>query len=642
MNLNFRLKTILGIASIALVLMSALTLSAYVWIHQTNERQFNDGVALTSQLISRAAKDAIIATDIATLQDLVQETLRSSGVVYVQMVGMGQVLAYGGQASEQLSNRTADTSLDGVDDGVYDLILPIAEGDFSFGEIRLGLSTLEIESSFDNANRWIFSLAALELLLVVVFSAILGTFLTRQLSVLKQAANNIMRHGPGYQVSVKGNDEIASVAQAMNRMSSGLNKSYKDLEKSLEEEMEARKLAMRAQTKNDAILSSSLDGIITIDAGGRVLEFNKVAEHTFGWHAEEILGHSLADFIVPTELRERHRAGMIHYALTGEGPVLGKRIELPALHKNGQQFPIEISIFPIKTDESHLFTAFVRDLSEQKKYEANLQQARKDAEQANEAKSRFLATMSHEIRTPMNVILGFLGLLRESNLDAEQKKMVQMARDSGNHLLALINDVLDFSKMEANKLILEESEFDPYRLIEQVTELMRVQAERKNLRLLSQLDSRLSHLLIGDADRIRQILINLISNAIKFTDKGYVETRILLEHEEGESVRVKFTVEDTGIGIAPHYRKTLFDEFTMADQTESRVQEGTGLGLAICKRLVDLMGGSIDVKSQVREGSQFSFSIPLKKAKAQVPPEPLQVLNHDRAWPHAGTRILLA
>lgn len=639
--MNFRLKTILGIASMAFIFMLALTFSALTFIHQTNKRQFEEGVDLTSQLISRAAKDAIIATDIATLQDLVEEVLSNQGVVYVQMIGMGQVLAEGGDQSKIHDHASHDLSLDSVNDGVYDIRLPIKEGDFLFGEIELGLSTAAIDASYSQAKKWMFTIAAFELILVIIGSAALGTFLTRQLQRLKEAAQQIIRSGPGHQVPVFGRDEISSVTETFNQMSVSLDRSYRDLEKSLEEEMEAKKLAIKTQMKNDAILSASLDALITIDSGGCVLEYNEVAEQVFGWTFEEIQGKKITNYIVPSEFRSRHNEGMAHYELTGEGAVLGKRIELPALRKSGERFPIEISIFPIKTEEGNLFTAFVRDISEQKQYESNLTQARRDAENANEAKSRFLATMSHEIRTPMNVILGFLGLLRESKLSDEQTKMVQMARDSGKHLLTLINDILDFSKMEANKLSLENSEFSVGQLIGQVCDLLRIQADKKRLRLLSQIDPRLDLKLIGDPDRIRQILINLIGNAIKFTDKGYVETRVSLESEDRQTVWLRFSVEDSGIGITPHQRQNLFDEFTMADQSHSRSQEGTGLGLAICKRLVELMGGKIQVSSQLGEGSNFYFTVPMKRvlglsATASSPDQAQALL------PPQGTRILLA
>lgn len=639
--MNFRLKTILGIASMALVFMLALSFSALTFIHQTNKRQFEEGVELTSQLISRAAKDAIIATDIATLQDLVEEVLSNHGIVYVQMIGMGQVLAQGGSVNKLADHAVHDESLDDVTDGVYDIRIVIKEGDFLFGSIELGLSTAEIESSYAKAKQWMFTIAIFELILAVAGSAALGTYLTRQLQRLKDAAQEIIRSGPGHQVPVKGRDEISSVTETFNQMSVSLDRSYRDLEKSLEEEMQAKALAIKTQTKNDAILSASLDALITIDSTGLVQEYNQVAEQIFGWTFEEIQGNQITDFIVPAEFRSRHQVGMDHYNLTGEGAVLGKRIELPAIRKTGERFPIEISIFPIKTEDGNLFTAFVRDISEQKVYESNLTKARRDAEEANEAKSRFLATMSHEIRTPMNVILGFLGLLRESKLSLEQMKMIQMARDSGKHLLNLINDILDFSKMEANRLSLEESEFSLAQLIEQVCDLLKIQADKKRLKLLSQIDPRLDLKLIGDPDRIRQILINLIGNAIKFTDRGYVETRVSLESEDDQNVWVRFNVEDTGIGISPHQRQNLFDEFTMADQSHSRSQEGTGLGLAICKRLIELMGGKIQVSSQLGEGSNFYFTVPLKRVIIAQPSVNQHVVSNSML-PPPGTRILLA
>ncbi|MCP3690353.1 MAG: hypothetical protein GY784_18275, partial [Gammaproteobacteria bacterium] len=267
--------------------------------------------------------------------------------------------------------------------------------------------------------------------------------------------------------------------------------------------------------------------------------------------------------------------------------------------------------------------------------------AHDEALSANRAKSGFLAAMSHEIRTPMNAILGILGLLRDTRLNAKQKQFVTTGREAGELLLTIINDVLDFSKMEADKLELEHSGFDLHRLLNQSIELLHHQARQKNLKLLLELDSGLPKYVSGDPDRLRQILINLVNNAIKFTQSGRIMVRASGRSIDADGLKFYCSVEDTGVGIAREVQASLFDEFTMADQSYSRQHNGTGLGLAICKRLVSLMQGSINCQSQLGKGSVFAFDIQLGMAREDDCDTEITIVDHG-SLPSPNTRILLA
>lgn len=259
---------------------------------------------------------------------------------------------------------------------------------------------------------------------------------------------------------------------------------------------------------------------------------------------------------------------------------------------------------------------------------------------ANRAKSGFLAAMSHDIRTPMNAVLGILGLLRDTPLNPDQKNLVQTCRDSGQLLMTIINDILDFTKMEADKLELETCAFDLHNIFAQSVDLFKAQAERKSLSIILHLAPDLPRYVCGDPDRIKQILLNLINNSVKFTNEGNIHVRASVTPGKGPKFHLHCEVEDPGIGISEEHQKNLFEEFTMADQSYSRKHNGSGLGLAICKKLVGLMHGHIDLHSEVGKGTTFFFIIELGQAQADQVER--GIIEENLGLPPHNTRILLA
>ena len=298
----------------------------------------------------------------------------------------------------------------------------------------------------------------------------------------------------------------------------------------------------------------------------------------------------------------------------GEGPILNRRIEVTAFHKDGREFPIELTVMPLRMERSISFCAFARDITERKQLESTLRRAQESAEGASQAKSDFLANISHEIRTPLNAICGTTDLLLTTTLTAPQRRYAEMCAKASHTLLCLVTDLLDFSRIEAGQTQLEQAPFDVRQVIDRTVQLLTHRAEEKGLTLTFHVDPDVPQYIEGDAFRIHQVLLNLLTNALKFTARGHVTLRVTLAHPGNESPRIQFSVIDSGIGIPADQLKRIFDRFTQVDSASSRHHGGVGLGLAICKRLVGLMGRRIWAESLAQSGSTFIVDLPLTVA----------------------------
>jgi PAS domain S-box-containing protein len=368
-------------------------------------------------------------------------------------------------------------------------------------------------------------------------------------------------------------------------------------------EAELRKIADRTRR----ILDTAHDAFIAMDASGRIVDWNPQAERLFGWTRDEAVGLFVADTIVPESLREAHRGGLQRFLATREGPVLDRRIEVPAARRDGTLFSAELTITAIPDGDTFLFAGFLHDISTRKQAELDLKQAKAQAETASQAKSDFLANMSHEIRTPMNAIIGMTELLLETKLTSTQHDYLSTVLESSESLLTIINEVLDFSKIEAGKLDLEAV---PFRLRDAVGDAVKalgVRAAAKDLELAWRVAADTPEGLVGDPTRLRQVLVNLVGNAIKFTEQGEIVVDVRLERRDGDEATLHFGVSDTGVGIAPEKQKQIFEAFEQADSSTTRRYGGTGLGLTIAQRIVDRMGGRIWVESEPGRGSTFQF-----------------------------------
>jgi two-component system sensor histidine kinase/response regulator len=378
------------------------------------------------------------------------------------------------------------------------------------------------------------------------------------------------------------------------------------------------------------ILETALDAFVEMDSAGIILDWNARAATTFGWSREEAVGQQFDHLVFPERFHAAGKEARRSFLASGEGPVVTKRLEVIAMHRDGHEFPVEFTVSVMKFVGSLLVTAFVRDITDRKRFEQDLREAKESAESANQAKSTFLATMSHEIRTPMNGILGMTELVLDTELSAEQREHLGLVRLSGESLLSIINDILDFSKIEAGKLELESIPFDLRESLGETMKGLSFRAHQKGLELVYDIGPEVPETLLGDPGRIRQILINLVGNAIKFTDHGEIVVTVDDLAEGPNATRLHFAVRDTGVGVPAEKQERIFEAFSQADGSMTRKYGGTGLGLTICKLLAELMGGRIWMESQPGEGSTFHFSILLALQDAPatrpgpVPPEPLQ------------------
>ncbi|MDH3527079.1 MAG: PAS domain S-box protein [Gammaproteobacteria bacterium] len=896
--MSFRLKTILGIALIEAVLLFILVASSMKWLEDTIFSDTSQLAETTTGLIAQTAADAVISTDLATLNELVEAALDIPGVKYVRFVNPdGVVLSQGGDADSLARPFAPDNDINSIDDGLYDQAGYVEVNGHIFASIELGLSTDHIHKLLNDARQKSTGIALIEMILVALFSLMLGTYLTRQLTGLRTAAERVKTGDYGYQIPVQGSDELAETSKVFNIMSETIRNDI---------------------AQREIVLNAALDSIIGMDENGLITEFNPAAEQTFGYRRTEVIGQRLSEKIIPPELREAHEQGLQRLQQTGESRVLNRRIELTAMRADGSTFPVEFALSATTVNNKLIFIAYIRDITERRHAEADMRRlnmavnaspsaiyitdreghieyanpaftritgwekpdvlgktpailksglmdeefyrqiwsklrngeiwtgrilnrrhgtvemptkerqnllpvdlywaqstiapfqdaqgvisgyvaiqddvtdrvvradmellernitetilkvsrclqteaalihrldlllaeltnlpllmtgkdaaiftwnedtgsvalvastgnvdkahlqgmeellfltehdvdprhmqilgecaysgpasdpgvahghyvvplvhadkilgtlllytrvdpsdntlllegmnklgeiigfaiadeslrrkqehARRVAESAARTKSEFLANMSHEIRTPMNGILGMLNLISSSELSADQKRYTQTAYSSAQTLLAVLDEILDLSKLESGKLELEHIRFDIRQTVEDVAALMAQASFEKGVELATHVAMRVPACAVGDSLRIRQVLLNLVGNAVKFTSQGEIRLNVNLVGQASGPARLHFSVSDTGIGMTPEQQAGIFTAFSQGDGSTSRNYGGTGLGLTISDRLVRLMGGEIQVDSEPGAGSTFNFDLEL-----DIPPQP--------------------
>jgi len=413
--------------------------------------------------------------------------------------------------------------------------------------------------------------------------------------------------------------------------------------KQLHHEIAERKLVEEEQRNGEKkyrlLFENSRDGYVIVKGSGEFLEVNQQYQAMVGYTLEELNTKTFID-ITPLKWRE--------WETSVQGGKLFERgytdlYEKEYIKKNGTIFPIEVQAYLLERGEDLALSkigSFVRDITKRKQTEAKLQKAKEAAETANGLKSEFVANMSHEIRTPMNAIISFTKLVLTTDLTKKQREYITYVDSSSQTLLDIINDILDFSKVEAGKLDIESISFSLGEVLKKLSNLFSMKAKEQGLTLRIVIGDGIPNNLVGDPLRLGQILTNLITNALKFTQKGSIIIRVKKLTLENGQVKLLFSVEDSGVGISQDIIPHLFDAFTQADGSTTRKFGGTGLGLAICKRLVQKMGGNIWIESQLSKGSTFNFTL---KFAIQVEQPQKSVLLKEATTPITdikGARIL--
>ena len=480
---------------------------------------------------------------------------------------------------------------------VFHYTFPLKFSGIDWGLLHIGLSLSGYESAMSNMYRIILLLGLFCFAIATTISFFFARRLTSPILLLRDTADRIVQGDLSARAKISSGDEVEELASSFNRMTDTILQSQTDI------------ISAHDYTQN--ILRSMAECLIVLLPDKTIEMVNKTTLELLGYKEEELIGQ-------PVEMIFDQYDGFLD--ANGTESLFHKNLmankEEYFITKEGKIIPVlfSASLMQARAGIAPGIVCVALDITERKKTEEILEKSRREAVAASRAKSEFLANMSHEIRTPMNGVLGMIDLLIHTKLSAEQKGFADTAYTSAKAMLSLLNDILDLSKIEAGKLEIEYIEFDLREKLKEVIDLFSVRAKYKNIPLHYITERSIPSTVGGDPVRLRQVLINLVGNAIKFTDSGEIIVRVKLLEEHDKEMLYSFEVTDTGIGISPEASQRIFDSFTQADASTTRKHGGTGLGLSISRQLIKLMGGTIGVESEPGKGSTFWFTVLLKKA----------------------------
>jgi signal transduction histidine kinase/CheY-like chemotaxis protein/HAMP domain-containing protein len=634
------------------VLMFALLLTNSLrLLNQSMASQARSHAEQISPLLVAALVGPITSRDYATMTEVLEQTQRSDSINYVVVLDRsGKVIASSGWPhGRPLPEPSNKLILEfNNPDAVFHTTTSIWVAGQSFGQVQYGISLRHLIVARESLAMQGLLIVTMEVLVSGLIIYALSRLLTRQLTRLAENAQSVARGNLTPEALPESQDELGTVAKAFNTMSRAVSERHADLSDARDQ---ANRLARQASDEHNRLLAllAAMDiGVLFLDATRRPIYSNPFFLELWGMTEDE--------FSTKGDLGTLVRAMQ---------PLAGHRISLQSLFDARlacEDLPLHsgrhlaLSNHQVWGSDEHglgelwLFD----DITAVKRTASQLLEAKVAADKANQAKSEFLATISHEIRTPMNGILGMTQLAMETPLSPDQKQYLQLVQTSANSLMRIINDILDFSKIEAGHLQVEMRAFELRPVLHNLVTTLAISAQAKGLRLTHNIDGSIPDVLIGDELRLRQVLTNLLGNAIKFSSTGTVHlgVRGIADPGAGGGLRIEFAVTDQGIGILPSKLTHIFDPFTQADSSTTRNFGGTGLGLAISQRLVKAMGGQITATSVPGQGSSFRFTLPLPATASQAhppaptpasaPPAPIVLPDTEHpAGPHS-LRVLLA
>jgi PAS domain S-box-containing protein len=633
---TLRHQLTLGVALVIAVLMTG-----FIWNiterQQTLllDRQSEQAAALAHSLATTSAT-GVATRDLAGLRELIHAQRRYPDLAYAMILDQdGQVLAHSdpihlGQRVRNLPTR-AESKLLAHTPTLVDAISPIFLAKRRIGWVRIGLTQHTTQTKLAEITRdgLLYTLAA------IIIGTLLAWFmarrLTRRLSIIQRVADAVEHGDLARRTTLSGTDEAAYLAHAFDHMLDGLAASREALTKS--------------EARANLIIDSSPDAMLVVDVNGCILRANRRIEQLFGYDSTELIGQPI-ESLLPEHMSAHHVHVRECYASDSVPHMLGKNMEIAARRKDGSEFPVEISLAPMHTGEEMQTIATLVDVTQKRALEAELishrdhleelvinrtielEVARNEAEHLAKVKSEFLANMSHEIRTPLNAVLGMARIGARDSVGRASHATFTRIQDAGAHLLGLINDVLDFSKLDAGKLCIERHPFALAAVIDNAVSFITGAAQFKGLRFEMTSAPDLPTWVNGDALRLQQVLGNLLSNAVKFTKHGEVRLRVARDGED-----IYFKTIDSGIGLTPEQITRLFQPFEQADSSTTREYGGSGLGLSISQNLARMMGGEITVDSSLVAGSSFTLRLPLPAAAPALP-------KHTNQTNEEGQRLI--
>jgi len=602
------------------------------------------GIRIVAPIYRRAVKMGVLVGDVFYTQHMIQEyaSLSKTEINFfaADQLSVGTLAQQARLDSQMLAEmmscqdlreqrrHLAITSITFGIDTYYQGRCALKNGEEAAGAITVSLSQDIERQEIGNILETVFMISGIGVLIcLALVSWVVVPKFTNPILRLDHAALRMAQGDLSQPIDVSGNDELSTLAQSFAHMRDEIQRKIQELEElnaELDQRVEDRTAELVRQNYIlDTFLETVPDRIFFKDREGRITRANLAYAVRAGLrNPADAIGKTAFDLFPPGEADKRHEQDMaiLHTGI----PLIGEEEERDGAE--GQKEWALITKMPLRDERGEIVGTFgiSRDITQLKQSEEALRQAKEAAETANSAKSEFLANMSHELRTPLNVMLGFAQIMaRHSDISGENKEYLDIIRHSGEHLLSLINNVLDLSKIEAGRMSVNESTIDLFRLLSELEEMFTHKATQKHLSVIFELAEQTPQYVYLDAPKLRQVLINLLNNAIKFTEEGGIAVRVkLLKIPDGASEQPNrrwlcFEVEDTGPGIAPEEIEMLFEAFGQT-QTGRQAQEGTGLGLTISQRFVRMLGGEIVASSVVGQGTTFSFTIPVDVVQETV------------------------